>query len=283
MIAVRTALAACAAVVLASPIPQAHAQAHAELVSATELRVCADPHDLPLSNDKGEGFENKIAELIAHDLNVPVAYTYFPDSQGFVRATLLKDRCDVIMGTVVGVGDMATTEPYYHTGYMLVTRTADHITAANVGDPALAGKRFGLIGGTPPTDLLVEHNLLDQTALYSLMVDTRVDQPSHTMLQDLVAKKIDVGLLWGPFVGYYTKQEHLPLQAVLLDGAGSKVRLDYHIAMGVRESDTEFRRKLNQAIERHEADITKILQDYGVPLLDEQGHLIATPGASAPG
>jgi ABC-type amino acid transport substrate-binding protein len=175
---------------------------------------------------------------------------------------------------VVGNPDLATTDAYYHTGYVAVTRASDHITAANLGDPALAGKRFGLIGRTPPTDLIVEHNLMDQTALYQLVVDTRVDQPAHSMLQDVAAKKIDVGLLWGPFAGYYVKQEHLPLQLVLLDAQGSKVRLDYRIAMGVRQSDTEFRRRLNQAIQRHQSEITKILQDYGVPLLDEQGHLI---------
>ena len=269
-----TVAAATAALLAVGAAGAAHAQSNAELVSPTELRVCADPHNLPFSNDKGEGFENKIAEIIGRDLKLPVTYTFFPDSQGFVRATILKNRCDVVMGTVAGNGDLSTTVPYYHTGYMLVTRDADGLKSASVGAPELAGKRFGLIGGTPPTNVLLDHNLMDQTKIYALMVDTRVDQPSHTMLEDLAKKQIDVGLLWGPFVGYYDKQEHLPLRAVFLDGTGSKVTLDYHISMGVRQSDNEFRRKLNQAIGRHQAEITKVLQDYGIPQMDEQGHAI---------
>ena len=276
----KLATVAAAATLLAAGV--ACAQSNAELVSKTELRVCADPHNLPFSNDKGEGFENKVAQIIGRDLKLPVAYTFFPDSQGFVRATILKDRCDVVMSTVAGNGDLSTTVPYYHTGYMLVTRDADGLKSAAVGAPELAGKRFGLIAGTPPTNLLLDHNLMEQTSIYQLMVDTRVDQPSHTMLEDLAGKKIDVALLWGPFVGYYGKQEHLPFKAVFLDGQGSKVHLDYHISMGVRQSDDEFRRKLNQAIGRNQAAIDKVLQDYAIPQMDEQGHAVA-PVADKPG
>jgi quinoprotein dehydrogenase-associated probable ABC transporter substrate-binding protein len=263
--------AALGAALVCVALPQyGWAQTTAELVSNTQLRVCADPHDLPFSNDKGEGFENKIAQVVAQALHLEVHYTFFPDSQGFIRATLLKDRCDVVMGTVVGASDMSTTQPYYHTGYMIVTRASDHLAATGVADPALASKRFGLIGGTPPTDLLVAHDLMDQTKLYSLMVDTRIDQPAHTMLQDLVARQIDVGLLWAPFAGYYIQQDHLPLHAVFLSGHDGGVRLDYHIAMGVREVDTDFRRKLNRVIATHQPEITKILEDFGIPLLDEE-------------
>jgi quinoprotein dehydrogenase-associated probable ABC transporter substrate-binding protein len=207
------AIASVTLLTISSASP-AIAQETAGLASPSAFRVCADPHDLPFSDTQGDGFENKIAELVAHDLKLPVQYTFFPDSQGFVRATLLKDRCDVIMGIAVGAGDITTTSAYYHTGDMMVTRDADHITANTVGEPALAGKQFGLIGGTPPTNLLVAHDLMDQTHLYDLMIDTRVEQPAHTMLTDLVAKRIDVGLLWGPFAGYYIKHDHLPLHTV---------------------------------------------------------------------
>ena len=245
------------------------------MVSKTDLRVCADPHNLPFSNDKGEGFENKIAELLAHDLGEKVDYTFFPDSQGFIRATLGRNRCDVIIGTVAGSGDVSTTDPYYHTAYMMATRDGDNYATNKVGDWHIAGKRFGLIAGTPPTDLIVEHNLMDQTAIYQLMVDTRINQPSHDMINDVVSGKVDVGLLWGPIIGYYAKHDHLPLRVVFLDGEGSKVRLDYHIAMGVRPGDVDFRRRLNQVIAKEQPAITKILQDYGVPLLDEQNKPIS--------
>jgi quinoprotein dehydrogenase-associated probable ABC transporter substrate-binding protein len=255
----------------------AWAQTVPDMVSHTDLRVCADPRNLPFSNDRGEGFENKIAELLAHDLGEKLEYTFFPDSQGFIRATLGRNTCDVIIGTVAGSGDVATTEAYYHTAYMMATRRADNYATNKVSDWHIAGKRFGLIAATPPTDLIVEHNLMDQTSIYQLMVDTRVDQPSHDMITDLVSGKIDVGLLWGPIAGYYTKHDHLPLKLVFLNPEDSKVRLDYHIAMGVRPSDTPFRRRLNQVIAKEQPQITKILEDYGVPLLDEQNKPINPP------
>jgi quinoprotein dehydrogenase-associated probable ABC transporter substrate-binding protein len=253
----------------------ANAQTAPDMVSHTDLRVCSDPHNLPFSNDKGEGFENKIAELVAHDLGEKVDYTYFPDSQGFIRATLGRNRCDVIIGTVAGSSDVATTDAYYHTGYMMATRQADNYATDKVSDWHIAGKRFGLIASTPPTDLIVQHNLMDQTSIYQLMVDTRVDQPSHDMIVDLVKGKVDVGLLWGPIIGYYTKHDSLPLKVVFLDAENSKVRLDYHIAMGVRPSDVELRRRLNQVISKEQPQIMKILQEYGVPLLDEQNKPIS--------
>ena len=256
---------------LAAP---AGAQLSTDLVSRSEFRVCADPHNLPFSNDKQAGFENKIAELIAKDLNEPVGYTWFPQTVGFVRNTLLADRCDVVMGTVSAGEMMDDTNPYYRSAYMIVTRADDNIAATSLADSALAGKRFGLIAGTPPTDLLLKHNLLAQTASYSLLIDTRYESPSRQMLQDLIDKKIDVALLWGPYAGYFIAEEHLPLHAALLASEPNGPKLDYYIAMGVRPGETAWRRTLNRSILKHQDEITRILLDYHVPLLDAQNRLI---------
>jgi len=256
---------------LAAP---AGAQLSTDLVSRSEFRVCADPHNLPFSNDKQAGFENKIAELIAKDLNEPVGYTWFPQTVGFVRNTLLADRCDVVMGTVAAGEMMDDTNPYYRSAYMIVTRADDNIAATSLADSALAGKRFGLIAGTPPTDLLLKHNLLAQTASYSLLIDTRYESPSRQMLQDLIDKKIDVALLWGPYAGYFIAEEHLPLHAALLASEPNGPKLDYYIAMGVRPGETAWRRTLNRSILKHQDEITRILLDYHVPLLDAQNRLI---------
>jgi quinoprotein dehydrogenase-associated probable ABC transporter substrate-binding protein len=258
------------------------AQQSPDLVSQTEFRVCADPHNLPFSNQQGEGFENKIAALLAHDLNLKLSYTWYPDSQGFVRATLMKNRCDIIMGTVSGVEDMATTDAYYHTGYVLLTRRADNITTDKVSDWKIAGRRFGLIAATPPTDLIIQHNLMDQTNIYPLVVDTRVEQPGHTMVQDIGKGRVDVGLLWGPIAGFYTKKDNWPLRLTFLNPEDSKVRLDYHIAMGVRPGDIGFRRRLNTVIAKDEKQITQILRDYNIPLLDEQNHPLPSDQLAAP-
>ena len=258
-------------------VPLAARAQTAELIDRTELRVCADPNDLPLSNKAGEGFENKIAELIGQDLNLPVSYVWFPQVVGFVRNTLRAHQCDLVMGAVSGDAVMEDTNPYYHSGYMIVSRADAGIAAHAIGDPALADKRIGLVAATPPTDLLLKHGLMAHVTSYALAVDTRYDSPSRAMLQDIVDGKLDVGLVWGPFAGYYIKHDQLPLTAAFLDGDEGSTRLDFHIAMGVRANEPEWRRRINQAIEHHKAEITRILVDYGVPMLDEQGHPIAAP------
>ncbi|HVJ51663.1 MAG TPA: substrate-binding domain-containing protein [Aliidongia sp.] len=248
-----------------------------ELISRTELRVCADPSDLPFSNQKGEGFENKIATLIGADLKLPVSYVWFPQVVGFVRNTLRARQCDLVMGAVSGDDLMENTNAYYHTAYMIVTRKDSGLTARSLGDPAFADKKIGVVAATPPTDLLLKHGLMPHVASYSLAVDTRYDSPPRAMLQDLIDGKIDVALLWGPFVGYYIKKEQLPLQAALLDGDDGSVRLDFRVAMGVRANEPEWRRRINSAIEHHRAEITQILVEYGMPMLDEQNRLIPAP------
>lgn len=250
--------------------PSANAQ-RAEMISRSELRVCADPHNLPFSNEAREGFENKVAEIVGADLQLPVSYVWFPQVTGFVRNTLRARECDLVMGAVSGDGVMDSTNPYYHTGYMLVTRTADGISARSVGDPALADKKFGVIAATPPTDLLLRHNLMPQVRAYSLRVDTRISNPPQAMLQDLVNGVIDVALIWGPPAGFAITREHLPLTAVFIEPEPNAPRLDYRIAMGVRANEPEWRRRINQAIGKHKAEIATVLASYGVPMMGDQG------------
>ena len=263
---IRLALAA----MLLGAVP-AYAQ-RAELIARTALRVCADPNNLPYSNQAEEGFENRIAAIVGTDLGLPVAYVWFPQVTGFVRNTLRAHECDLVMGTVTGDSVMDSTNPYYHTGYMIVTRTADGLTAQRVDDPALAGKRFGVIAATPPTDLLVRHGLMDHVRPYALRVDTRISNPPRAMLQDLVDGAIDVALLWGPAASYAIQHDHLPLTAAFLQSEPNAPRLDYRIAMGVRTNEPEWRRRINQAITKHAVEIAAILTDYGVPSLDDPAH-----------
>ena len=170
---------------------------------------------------------------------------------------------------------MATTDAYYHTGYVMLTRQADNVTTDKVSDWHLAARRFGIVGATPPTNLIVQHNLMDQTSIYDLMVDTRVRQPAHQLVQDVAAGHVDVGLVWGPIAGYYDKVDHDNLRITFLNPEDAKVRLDYHIAMGVRPGDVEFRRRLNKVIAKEQPQILAILHDYNIPLLDEQDRPLA--------
>jgi quinoprotein dehydrogenase-associated probable ABC transporter substrate-binding protein len=247
---------------------------NAQPAPPSELRVCADPNNLPFSDEKGEGFENKIAEVIGKDLSLPVHYFWFPQIVGFVRNGLQAGRCDLVMGTVAGDELMQTTTPYYHTTYVLVLRDDAKIAAADLDDPAVKPLHIGVISGTPPSDLLVHHGLMANARPYALTVDTRFESPAHQMLKDVAAGEIDAGMIWGPFAGYYITHDKLPLRMIPLASEPGMPRLDYHIAMGVRFNETDWRRRINEAIRKHQSDLDAILHDYGVPLLDEQGALI---------
>ena len=278
----RLALAGFALALASSLGAQAARAQRTELVSRAELRVCADPNNLPFSNEAGEGFENRISRLIADDLGLPVTYVWFPQVVGFVRNTLRTRQCDLVPGTVGGDGVLDTTNPYYHTAYMVVTRAADGIEADSLGDPVFADKRIGVVAATPPSDLLLRHGLMPRVHPYRLAVDTRVEAPARRMLQDLAEGKIDVALVWGPIAGYAIKREGLPLRAVFLRPEPDAPRMDYRVAMGVRSGEPEWRRRVNQALRRKQDDIAAVLADYGVPVMDEQRPAQDRPAAPVP-
>lgn len=246
--------------------------ASVELVDPNVFRVCADPHNIPFSDEKDEGFENKIADLFAKKLNEPTSYTYFPQVIGFVRNTLNALRCDVIIGTAVGDTLVQTTNPYYRTTYALIFRSGNGLDGIDsLEDPRLKGKHIGVVAGTPPATILSRDGLMADAKPYPLMVDTRVTSSPRMMTDDVAAGNIDAGILWGPMAGYFARQvtPHLAIVPLLKEGA----QMDFRIAMGVRRSDQDWKRKLNRLIAENQPEIDKILTDYGVPLLDEQGHL----------
>ena len=247
-----------------------------DIVDRSELKVCADPNNLPFSDEKQEGFENKIADLIGAELGLKVDYAWFPQVIGFVRNTLRAHLCDLVMGTVAGDEIMQTTNPYYFTTYVMFYRSDKGLAADGPQDPRLAGLRLGVVAGTPPADLLARYDLMAHTKPYALTVDTRAESPTHDMVKDVADGTIDVGFLWGPIAGYYRKRDDLPLTLVPLKSEPGAARMEYHIAMGVRANEPEWRRRINTVILKRQPEITAILRDYGVPLLNEQGEL-ATP------
>ncbi len=250
--------------------------ASGELVDPKTFRVCADPRNLPFSDEAGGGFENKLAALFAQKLGEPTSYTYFPQVIGFVRNTLNALRCDVIMGVAVGDDLVQTTNPYYRTTYALVFRPGSGLDGIeSLADPRLKGKHIGVIAGTPPATVLVQQGLLSLAKPYALTVDTRIEAPTRTMAEDVAAGQIDAGVLWGPIAGYYARRVTPDLVVAPL--LKEPERMDFRIAMGVRRSDQDWKRRINRLIAENQAEIDRILMEYGVPLLDEQGHLITTP------
>jgi quinoprotein dehydrogenase-associated probable ABC transporter substrate-binding protein len=260
----------CFACALTAP---ANAQQAGEIINRTELRVCADPSNLPFSDEKKDGFENKVAMILGEELTLPVSFVFFPQVIGFVRNTLGARTCDLIMGTVTGDDIVQTTNPYYYSTYVAVF--SDRAVAfTDFDDPRLKSLRIGIVSATPPANLLVAHDLMANAKPYALMVDTRFESPAHEMINDLTAGAIDIGLLWGPIAGYYIKRDNLPLTMAVLPNQPEAPRMDYHIAMGVRANEPEWRRQVNAAILKRQPEIAQVLRSYGVPLLDERGRLL---------
>ncbi len=247
-----------------------------ELVDPETLRVCADPRNLPFSNEAGEGFENALAELVADRLGrSKVEYSFFPQGVGFVRNTLQAYRCDIIMGYAQGDELVQNTNPYYSSAYALVVRPESGLAdVMRLDDPRLQGQRIGVVAGTPPATSLAKHGLMGTARPYQLMVDTRASAPVQDMITDLATGEIDAALAWGPMAGYYAQLSTPPLKVVPLTSEVDGPRMTYRITMGVRPSDQEWKRELNDLIRDNQADIDALLLDYGVPLLDEQGQPI---------
>jgi quinoprotein dehydrogenase-associated probable ABC transporter substrate-binding protein len=241
-----------------------------ELVDPDVFRACGDPRNLPFSNDKSEGFENKLAELFAAKLGKKLSYTYFPQATGFVRMTLGSYRCDVIMGFPQGDDQAQVTIPYYRTTYALITKPGsglEDVTA--ISDPKLRDKRIGVVAKTPPGTAMAANGLLAHAKSYPLFIDTRSDSSAQAMIDDLARGDIDCGILWGPMAGYFAKQANPPLVVVPLTKETMGAPMMYRIGMAVRPADQEWKRTLNKLIMDNQAEINKLLISYNIPIIDE--------------
>ena len=252
-----------------------------ELVDPRVLRVCADPRNLPFSNEKGEGFENKLAELFAAKLQKKIDYTYYPQATGFVRMTLGAHRCDVIMGFPQGDDLVQGTNPYYRTAYALISKPGSALNdVTELNDARLKGKHIGIVAGTPPATNMAVNGLMANAKPYPLMIDTRVDSSAEAMIGDLNKGDIDAAILWGPMAGFYAKKSDPALHVTPLVKEKTGPQLVFRIGMGVRRADQNWKRLLNRLIQENQGEINKILVGYGVPLLDENNQPIAAETAS---
>jgi quinoprotein dehydrogenase-associated probable ABC transporter substrate-binding protein len=246
-----------------------------ELVDSKVLRVCADPNNMPFSTDKGEGFENKLAELLADKFGKGLSYSWYPQATGFVRNTLAAHKCDVIMGVPQGDDLVQVTNPYYRTAYALVFKQGHGLEGVDtLGDPRLKGRRIGIVAGTPPGNNMAANGLMANAKPYPLVIDTRVDSSAAAMMHDLATGEIDAGILWGPMAGYYARRTNPAVTVVPLVKETTGPRMAYRIAMGVRYSDQEWKRQLNSTIQESQPAINKLLLSFGVPLLDDSDRAI---------
>ena len=252
------------------------------------LRVCADPSNLPLSNDKGEGYENKIAEALAHDLKLRVEYTFFPQRIGFVRHTLrLKDeqsqkyKCDLIIGVPKGYDLTATTEPYMHSTYALIFASRPDLNGLRSAEDLLKlprqkldALRIGVFTKSPGSDWLLKNGLVDHAVSYSHQSGDVEESPARTIERDLAGGRIDAAIMWGPIAGMLVEQRHQePKWRAVPFEPDPAIRFDYEISMGMRQGEKQWKDTLDAWISAHRPQIDSILLSYQVPLVDSTGHV----------
>ena len=270
-------LAGLLSAALVTSVRSAQAQ-RIDLVDRAALRVCADPANMPFSNDKNEGFENKIAEIVAAELKIPVEYTWFPQATGFIRQTLFAKRCDVVIGYAQGDELVLNTNHYYRSTYALLYRAGTGLDGVvSLADPRLKDRRIGVIAGTPPGSIMAQLGLIQRAKPYPLMVDRRHDSPGERMINDIRSGDIDAGVLWGPIAGYFAAKGGDKLLVVPLLKETGTPRMAYRITFGVRNLEDDWKHQLNAVIAKRQSDIDALLLQFGVPLLDEQSNLITQP------
>ncbi len=242
---------------------------------AGTLRICSDPNNLPFSNDRGQGFENRIAELLGHDLHVPVQYTWWAQRRGFVRNTLKAGRCDVVIGIASGDPLLSTTRPYYASSYVFVSRAARALPLRTLDDPLLRRLKIGvpLVGddgaNTPPAHALARRGIVVNVVGYPVYGDYREDSPPSRLVRAVADGDVDVAIAWGPLAGYYARRSPVPLTiGPLPAGDGPALPFTFGIAMGVRRGDEARRARLEDFLTRRRAAIDALLADYGVPRTD---------------
>jgi len=232
----------------------------------TEFKVCADPDNLPYSNGKLLGFEDKIAELIASELGKKLSFQYAYYRQGFLRNTLNANRCDVVMSTTSDNDTMLTSIPYYRSTHVFVYRKDSGYDIKNWDSPDLKKGVIGIIGQSPVTRPLSDFGLMENARPYRMQRDLNL--PPSFLIDDLVKGDIDVAVIWGPIGGYFAKQAKIPLVVVPIpeyENVNVKGKTQWNISIGVRKKDKERINMINQVIEKRRADIEKILDEYGIP------------------
>jgi mxaJ protein len=243
---------------------------------AAPLRVCSDPNNLPFSNVRGEGFENKIAQLIARDMHTSVEYYWFAQRRGFVRNTLGAGKCDVIIGVPSSFEMALVTQPYYRSTYVFVARNDRRLGISSLDDPRLHKLKIGvqIIGddyaNSPPAHALAKRGIVDNVVGFSVYGDYRNESPTKRIIDAVADRKVDLSAVWGPTAGYFIKKSKVAMTATPVSPQIDLpfLPLVFDISMAVKRGNNALRDQLDEIITRRRADIDAILREYGVPRLD---------------
>lgn len=238
-----------------------------------QLRVCADPDNLPFSNERQEGFENRIAQFLAQEMQATLKYTWWPQRRGFLRNTLQARSCDVLIGVPKGYDPVITTTPYYRTTYVLVYRQDRDRGVRSLDDTVLRHLKIAvnLIGddyqNPPPAQALAARGVVGNLVGFGTFYNA--EQRPQTIIDAVARGDVDIAIVWGPLAGYFAPKESVPLAFVPLPDSVDRTGLPmaYDIAMGVRRSDRALGQQLNDIIARRQSEIARILDEYHVPTL----------------
>ena len=263
--------AAILAIALAIAWPPAGAQPPARV-----LRVCADPANLPFSNERREGFENRIADLVAKDLHASLQYRWMPQRRGFIRLTLKAGECDLVIGVPSEYDLVLATAPYYRSTYVFVSAQSRHLRLRSFDDPVLRRLKIGLHASVedghnqPPAAALARRGIVDNIVGFRMFDDESVVNPQARVIDAVASGDIDVAIVWGPFGGYFARRQKVGLDVVPVWPAVDPPSLPfaYDISMGVRKGDDSFKAELEAILDRRRHDVRKILGEFGVPLVD---------------
>ncbi len=259
--------------------------------AAAPLRVCSDPNDLPFSNMEKQGFENKLAEMVGQDLKVPIEFAWWPPRARFREKWLKANRCDLVMGTTSSSEDLLTTQPYYRSSYVFVSRRDRNIGVVSVTDVSLKSYRIGaqIIGDdgetVPPAQEMAEHGLVNNLVGYSLYGDPLSQNPSANIITAVARGDVDIAVAWGPLAGYFARTSTVPLRITPIDRSSSPAAIPvaFNISMGVMAGNAALRDQLDQFIVRRRPEIRELLLSYGVPLLEMGDTATSTHAAHASG
>ena len=284
-------VAGIVALALAVPLTAQDATLRPHTGSVGVLRVCADPDNMPASNQKGEGYENKIAELIGNEWHSTVEYAWWPVRRGFFARALNGRYCDVAMTAPAGLDMAATTKPYFRSAYIIVYRKDSGLNLTSLDDPAWKKLKIGVnllnadAENTPPAMALSAHGVVGNLVGFPTFFSEGGDRPED-IINAVVKKTIDAAIVWGPIAGYFAKQSGVPLVLnPILSDSVTGMPFAFDMAMGVRRRDRELRDSLQRVIERKRPEIEAILRDYAVPLLPvaaDSGRAATSPAKDTP-
>ena len=246
--------------------------------AGSPLRICSDPNNLPFSNDRREGFENQIAEMLAGDLRAAVSYTWWAQRRGFIRNTLHAGLCDVVIGLPHGIDTVATTRPYYRSGYVFVMRRSRSLDIRSFDDPALRHLRIGVqvIGedgmNSPPAHALSRRRVVDNLVGYSVYGDYQLNSPPSRIVEAVADGDVDLAVVWGPLAGFFAVRQREALEIVPVPTAPDNgLPMAYAISMAVRWNDRARLAQLDDFLSRRQRDIDRLLDEYHVPRVPADG------------